>query len=51
MPRNLIVIVGDTLRHPRFVPTFDGQPAMPFLESVARRAAVLPRLVSSSSWT
>ncbi len=51
MPRNLIVIVGDTLRHPRFVPTFDGRPAMPFLEGVARRAVTLRRLISSSSWT
>lgn len=51
MPRNLIVIVGDTLRHPRYIPTFDGQPAMPFLDEVARQGASLGRLVASSSWT
>lgn len=51
MPRNLIVVVGDTLRHPRYVPTFDGMAAMPFLEGVSKKAATIGRLVASSSWT
>jgi len=51
VPRNLIVIVADTLRHPRY---FDGggvAASMPFLESVQREATSLDRLIASSSWT
>ncbi|HYK93401.1 MAG TPA: sulfatase-like hydrolase/transferase [Thermoplasmata archaeon] len=50
MTRNLIVIVADTLRHPRF---FGGTaPAvMPFIQRWSEQGTVLPRLIASSSWT
>lgn len=49
-PRNLVVIVADTLRDPRPLATREA-PLMPFLEALARDGAAIPRLFASSSWT
>lgn len=50
MPRNLIVIVADTLRHPQYQPA--GVPsATPFLDQWTRKSTPFPRLIASSSWT
>ncbi|HZY91587.1 MAG TPA: sulfatase-like hydrolase/transferase [Thermoplasmata archaeon] len=50
MPRNLIVIVADTLRHPEYIA---GEPArtMPFLHRWESLGTTLPRLIASSPWT
>ena len=49
-PRNLVVIVADTLRDPRPLSAPDA-PLMPFLEAFARKGRQIPRLLASSSWT
>lgn len=50
MPRNLVVIVADTLRHPRF---FEGAApdVMPFIHRWSALGTEVPRLIASSSWT
>lgn len=49
-PRNLFIIVADTLRDPTPLGT-PGAPLMPFLESFARQGRPLEHLFASSSWT
>jgi hypothetical protein len=48
--RNVIVIVADTLRHPRTLPG-GGAGLMPFLDGLAARGLVFDRMFASSSWT
>lgn len=48
--RNLIVIVADTLRDPRTLGP-QGPTLMPFLNDLATRGTMFPRLLASSSWT
>jgi Sulfatase len=50
MPRNLIVIVADTLRHPEYLGG-RGWAAMPFLGKWIAEGTSIPRLIASSPWT
>lgn len=50
MPRNLVVVVADTLRHFGTLPA-GAEGAMPYLSAMVRSATVLDRAVASSSWT
>lgn len=51
MPRNLIVVVADTLRHPQYLRGAPGGATMPFLDSLLPSGRSFPQLVSTSSWT
>lgn len=49
-PRNLIVVVADTLRDPTTLGP-DGPALLPFLNEFAKSGVQFPRLLASSSWT
>ncbi len=49
-PRNLVVIVADTLRDPKGLQR-GGPSLMPFLDAFAKSGARFERLLASSSWT
>ena len=51
MPKNLIVIVADTLRHPCYLPGYAEGRSMPFLRALESRGVSLSHVVASSSWT
>jgi Sulfatase len=51
MPKHLIVIVLDTLRHPDFFPALADGTAMPFFEGLRRSGVDFSHAVASSCWT
>ncbi len=51
MPKNLVVIVLDTLRHPKFFPGLDDGSAMPYFRSLEPSGLSFSNLIASSCWT
>ncbi len=51
MPKNLVVIVLDTLRHPQFFPGLEEGSAMPFFSGLVRQGTSFSHAVASSCWT
>ena len=51
MPKNLVVIVTDTLRHPGLFPGLADGSSMPFLRGLAAQGVDFSRAIASSCWT
>jgi Sulfatase len=51
MPKNLVVIVLDTLRHPGWFPGLEDGSAMPFLRRLAGEGIEFSNAIASSCWT
>ncbi len=51
MPKNLVVIVLDTLRHERWFPGLEDGTAMPFLRRLFAEGVEFPNAIASSCWT
>jgi Sulfatase len=51
MPKNLVVIVLDTLRHPHWFPGLDDGSAMPYLRKLATEGVTFSNAIASSCWT
>jgi arylsulfatase A-like enzyme len=51
MPKNLIVIVLDTLRHPQWFPGLADGSAMPFLRKLGTEGVEFSNAIASSCWT
>ncbi|MFZ3355132.1 MAG: sulfatase-like hydrolase/transferase [Thermoplasmata archaeon] len=51
MPRNLVVVVLDTLRHPQWFPGLADGSAMPYLRKVSSEGVAFSNAIASSCWT
>lgn len=51
MPKNLVVIVLDTLRHPDFFPALREGTVMPFFRALTAEGVVFSHAIASSCWT